>query len=121
MVTANVHYQTDLGKIYYLFPYSAYVDTSREIIDPFDVAELIPQSISNLLIYNARFVCPEKGITPRYLEIFDTRDNRYVIECPFPWGTTPLLFLQLKFDTRIKIGGYVAHGEKVKYTQLIKV
>lgn len=118
MVSIKAHYQTDLGKFYYLFPYSAYIDTSKEVINPFEVSELIPQSIKNLLIYNARVICPEKGINPRYLEIFDTKDNRYIMECPLPWGQMPLLFDQLKNDIRLK--GYVAHGETIKYAQLIK-
>jgi hypothetical protein len=116
------HYKTDIGQTYYFFRYQAYLDDTRESINqPVDILSLIPSSISNLIVFEETgFNCPISGITPRYLEIFDIRQNRYIIQCPLPWlELLPGLFQELNNNSEIL--GFVAYGEKVKYRNLIRL
>ena len=113
----RTHYQTDIGKIYHYFPYNAYVDTSfTESTPSYDVFDLIPPSITNLLLQPVKIECPVQKIKARYLEVFDLRSNRYIIECPKPWVLLPNLLSELTNDVRLK--GYVAHGETNGYVNL---
>lgn len=111
------HYQIDIGEVYHYLPYQAYLDTSIEINNAEDVEDLIPPSIEFMEARGIPSNCLADGIRPRYLEVFDVRSNRYIIECPKPFLLLPTLIDELNNNSKIK--GWVGHGEKVFHRRLV--
>jgi len=115
-----VDYMADMGKILYYYPYQAYLDTSIEIVRPYELEEIIPACIQQMITsMDFKNPCPYDGIKPRYLEIFDTRSNRYIVECPKPFLLLPTLESEL--NNNFKVKGWLGHGEKVFYRKLINL
>ena len=107
-------YQTDIGKQYYRYPFRAFfIGDPLEDNLSLNPIDLIPQSILNLLFLNeTQPICPTTGISPRWLEVFDTRKNAYRIDVPIPWIQLPNLSAELSSDNRVF--GWLGHGEIIK-------